>query len=302
MKLPDKKTMKSLKDLASMGQKVVLMIGVCVLFFYFLSEQIAPDGLSLGDALLLIMAALGFAVVMLIGIIYGLTAGVAIVQLIITGSNWFKKENKVSLMPLWQGKFMIGISVAVLVLLVVFVIVGMHAGVSGDMKLEKTVLCFLSIGILLLCSIFIEREGVTPRSLGANLVIGTLAIVTPLLLFHPAVVNITMIVLGVRSPPGSLIVIDNSIYPRIEEVLKKSGFNVHFCQLPSSNAWGTTDARVVWNAGGETSFISFIDRSSTEQTQYTMSTPVPKASLHVFRPGHWKLVCDGSLSGNPTPL
>lgn len=299
MKLPDRKTIKNFNDLASLGQKAIVVVGVCVLFFYCQGEQITPDGLSLGDALLLIMSALGFGVVMLIGIIYGLTAGVAIVQLMIAGINWYKKENKVSLMPLWQGKTMIGISITLLVLLTVLVLVGMHSGVAADMKLESTVLCFVAIGILLLCSVFLKREGEAARSLSANLILGTLAVVTPLLMFHPAVMNITMTVLGVRSPPGSLIVIDNSVYPKVEEALKDSGFNVRFCQLPSSNAWATTDARVVWHGVGVTSFVRFIDPSSTEQTQYTVSTPIPKASLQVFRPEHWKLTCDKTLSGKP---
>ena len=298
MKLPDKKTIKNLKDLASLGQKVVLVIGICVLFFYFLSEQIAPDNLSLGDAFLLIMAALGFGIVMLVGIIYGLVGSIAIVQLMIVIVNWLKKVNKVSLVPLWQGKLMIWISIIFLLLTTILVVMGERSGTASDMKLEQTVLCFLAIGILLLGSVFLKREGEEPRGLTANFVLAVVMIVTPLLVFHPAVMNITMVVLGVRSSPGSLVVIDNSAYPGIEEVLKESGFNIRFCQLPSSNAWGTTDARVVWNGGGETSFVNFIDPSSTDQTQYTMSIPIPKASLHVFRPWHWKMVCDNTLSGH----
>jgi MFS family permease len=292
MKLPSSETTKSLNDLASLGQKLILSLGVFVLFCYCFSEQIMPDGLSLGDAVVLIMAALSFGLVMLVGTVYGMTAGVCIVQAMVLIANALKKENKVSLAKMWQGKSMMVMSIILLIVLVLFVVVGHYMNAAGDMKLEQTVLCFIAIGMLLICALGIKREEEKPRTLTANIFIGALVTFTPLLVFHPAVMNITMITLGIRSVPGSLIVVDASAYPKVQEVIERSGLNINFCRLQGSGSWATTDARAVWHGVGATSFVSFMEPSPEGAPVKSVSTYIPKDSLHVFRPSNEKFSCD----------
>lgn len=295
VKLPDKETLDRLKDLASLAQKAILAVGVWILFCYCLSERIMPDGLSLGDAMILIMIALGFGVVMTLGVWYGMIAALAPAKLILAVGNAITKGKRSSFTAFWRDKVMTLISVVFLFLLGVLVLIGMTTGSTSDMKLGQTVGCFVTIGLLLLWLFAVKYEDKKPRSLTWTLVLCALAIVTPVVVFHPAVMDITMAGFGIRSAPGSLIVIDAADYPKIEEVMIQSGLNAHFCRLSKSGNWATTDARVVWHGVGITSFVSFRDSSSAGK--HTISIPVPKASLQVIRPEHWTFDCDKTLSG-----
>lgn len=294
VKLPAKETLDRFKDIASLAQKAILAMGVWILFCYCLSEQIMPDGLSLGDAMVFIIIALGFGVVMVMGITYGTFIALAPLKLLmaITGAN--KKESKASLATFWQGKFMTAISIVCMVLFGLLVVVSVYTGIASDMKLEQTILCYFTIGMLLLCIFAVKHEDRKSLGLPWKLGLGALAIVTPVLTLHPAAMNITMTALGIRSAPGSLIVIDAGDYPKVEELVTQSGLNVHFCQLPKSGNWATTDARVVWHGVGANSFVSFLDRPSAGQ--YSIATSVPKADLQIIRPGHLRFDCDRTLS------
>lgn len=295
MNLPAKEKLDQLKDLISLAQKTLLGVGVWILFCYCLSEQIRPDDLSLGDAMVLIMIALGFGVVMTVGIGYGIIAALAPIKLSIALSNAAKKDNKLSLPTVLQGKFMTSVSAVLLLLLCLLILVGEYSDTASDMKVTQTVTCFVVIGMLLLVIFFVRREGNELRSHTWNLALGTLAIVTPIVTLHPAAMNITMTALGIRSAPGSLIVFNPADYQGIEELLTQSGLKVHFCKLPKSGKWATTDARVVWHGVGATSFVSFLDRPSAGR--YTVATSVPKANLQVIHPEHWTFNCDNTLSG-----
>lgn len=300
MKLPSKETLDLVKGLTSLAQKAILAVGVLILVCYCLSEQIMPDGLSLGDAMTLIMIALGFGVVMVVGIAYGMIAALAPTKLMLVIINAIKKGNRAAFAPFWQGKFMTITSMVCLLLIGLFVLVGMHAGTASDMKLGQTILCYFTIGMLLLCIFAVKQEDRKPLSFAWSLGLGALAIVTPVLTLHPAAMNITMTALGIRSAPGSLIVLDSADYPKIEELVTHSGLSVHFCQLPKSEKWGTTDARVVWRGVGAMTFVSFLDRPSAGR--YAISTSVPKANLQVVRPEHLKFDCDNTLAGKVVTL
>jgi hypothetical protein len=301
VKLPAKETLDRFMYFASLAQKAILVVGVWILFCYCLSEQIMPDGLSIGDAMTLIMVALSFGVVMTVGIAYGMFAALAPVQFMLAIVNAIKKENKPSFTTLWRGKIMTSMSVMFLLLIALLVLMSMSTGTASDMKFGRTVGCFIVIGMMLLCFFAVKRDDDKPRGLAWNLTLGALAIFAPILTIHPAVMNITMTALGIRSAAGSLIVIDASQYPKIDEVLTQSGLNVHFCQLPKSGNWATTDARVVWHGVGNTSYVAFLDRPSAGQ--HTIATPIPKNSLQVIRPGHWEFDCDKTLTGKAvTPL
>lgn len=295
MTLPAKEALDRLKDLASLSQKAILAVGVWILFCYCLSERIMPDGLSLGDAMILIMIALGFGVVMILGVGYGMIAALAPAKLILSVANAIKKGKKSSFTAFWRDKVMTSMSIVFIFLLGVLVLSGMSTRSASDMKLGQTVGCFVTIGLLLLWLFALKYEDEKPRSLTWNLFLGALVIVTPVVMLRPALMDITMSGFGIRSVPGSLIVIDAADYPKIEEVITQSGLNAHFCRLSKSGNWATTDARVVWHGVGITSFVSFRDRSSAGQ--HTISIPVPKASLQVIRPEHWTFDCDKTLSG-----
>ncbi|WP_143154199.1 hypothetical protein [Rhodanobacter sp. OK091] len=162
MKLPDKETLDRLKDLASLAQKAILAVGVWILFCYCLSERIVPDGLSLGDAMILIMIALAFGVVMILGVGYGMIAALAPAKLILAVGNAIKKGKKPSFAPFWRDKVMTSASIVLLFLLGVLVLFGMNTSSASDMRLGQTVGCFITIGLFLLRIFAVKYEDEKP--------------------------------------------------------------------------------------------------------------------------------------------
>ena len=297
MKLPKKEELERLKELASLGQKIILAVGVWILFCYCLSEKIMPDGLSLGDAMLLVLVTLGFGVVMAIGVVYGTFAALAPTKLIVVLCNYFDKSGqKRSLPTFFEGGFMTAVSIFCLAVFVLFGMWGSSKATAPDMKLLPTLACFSCIGLLLLSCFAIKRDGDNPRKLIWSISLGLMAVILPIATIHPALMNITMTTLGIRSVPGSLVIVSAAERDSLEELAAQAEINIEFCQLPKSGQWATTDIRVVWHGIGTTSFVSLMDR--TPNGSRTLDIPLPKGDIQVVRPENLFFECSKVLSSH----
>ena len=131
--------------------------------------------------------------------------------------------------------------------------------------------------------------------MASNVALAIASILGPIFVLHPALSEITMTALGVRSVPGSLVLLSNEDHQKLDEIAKNSGLVINFCQLPSSGKWATTDVRVVWHGIGTTSYIRLLDHASGGE--YALAVSMPKSSIEIVNPARIKLLCEKVLQG-----
>lgn len=298
MKLPSKELLEQLKEIISIGRTTVVVIGVLVLFFYCISERVMPDGLSLGDALLLILIALGFGIIVLVGTLYGAITTLWFVQLLVSGVNRLKPAAP----PTTLRPALRGFQIVSVLCCVIFVIAGFASysvGGSIGWQVLRTILFFPLVGFVLLLVFGVTNPASKLPGLRWSLGFAVLIFLSGMIATKPALLDLTMITMGIRSSPGALIVVSDSDHERLDELARQSGLTLEFCQLPRSSQWGTRDARAIWHGIGSTSWIKLLDRDTDGKD--SLLVPIPRTSLEVIRPENVSLTCKGTLGYRPAP-
>ncbi|CAG9256070.1 conserved membrane hypothetical protein [Burkholderia diffusa] len=301
MKIPSKEQTEQLKNLLSIAQASVVVIGVLVVFLYCASENITPDGLSLGDAFFLIWIALGFGFMLVVGTQLGLM--VALIP-----AKWFLAfidrlnggRTSHQLTPYFQEPFLRLGSGFGLFAIALGVVLAVVTKTTFDWVAIRTGGFFVLYGGALLVSCFARNtkrqpiraySGLTMLALASSMFIVCLGSIKPELL------NYTMQLMGIRSEPRALLVVSSTDHDRLDELAKQSGISMDFCKLPRSNSWGTLDARAVWHGIGTTSYVKLLD--SITDGRRNLLVPIPRANLEVVRPKLVSLTCKDALGLKP---
>jgi len=302
MKLPDKEMLEQMKSLGSLARSAIVSMGVALFFVYCWSEHILPDGLSIGDALLLILIALGFGVVLVFGIVYGAVVAIWFIRLL----SWFGKSRLghyvgiKSVRSLHPSMMSLDALICSILCAFVFTVLAVGAYIHtspDDLGLERTLWFFPACGLFLLIVFATTSEVQQPLTMKFKAALGAGLVFAFLLSFRPVLLNMTFMAFGLRSNPAALIVISADEHARLEGLAKQSGLHVDFCQLPDSPKWATLNARAIWHGIGTTSYLSLIDQGSSGNR--TLTVPVPRSDVEIIHPSHVTLTCKGSLGSTP---
>ncbi|AJX93923.1 hypothetical protein ISJ10_23245 [Burkholderia pseudomallei] len=279
LKLPSKDHLESLKIVANFGQASVIVAGVLLAFFYCAAERITPSGLSLGDVFSLVIITLGFGVLMIVGCGYGILATIFPLQCLIWVIERRNRQpaQRIEVIPALQGKGTALMSIFLLALFLLL-IYGLHAG-APDLNASRTLSFFPIFGFFL--NFVFSTRWPAGRSLAP---LSRIALAIALLgaiigSVHPALLNFTMTIIGVRSEPAALIVVDKDEHARLEELAKQNGLDIRFCKLSATDSWATRDARAIWHNIGSTSYIRLLDR--TTNGQRNLRVPIAQDHLNV---------------------
>lgn len=301
MTLPTKDQIEQTKNLLSIGQILVVAIGVLVVFSYCASEQVTPDGLSLGDAFFLIWIALGFGFLMIVGTLFGMLAALYPVKWYIGFINRLNKNRTAhELSPLLNQLMWPMISILLIMGVAVGVALAIYSKNTPDWGVLRTCGFFVCFGAMLLLFCFSQdknRQQIRVGKTLSSLAIAVLMFISSVALIKPELLNYTMRLMGIRSDPGALLIISQADHEHLAELAKESGIAVEFCKLPQSSRWGTIDARAVWNGIGSTSYIQLLDHG--EDGRRNLLVPIIRANLEVVRPSKLSLTCKGTLGFIP---
>ncbi len=281
LKLPLKDELESVKLIASLAQAAVIVAGVLLVFLYCAAERITPAGLSLGDVFFIVMIAIGFGVVMTVGALYGMLAALLPLKCMIWLAERRDRQpnHGVQLVPGLQGKGTSMLSAFFLVVFLLLIFATLERGTSNS-SAARTFAFFPILGFFLLF-MFGTRwptgQVLAPLSRALLAIALTTAVVGAV---HPALLDFTMTIVGIRSEPSAVIVVNKTEHVRLEELARQNGMDVHFCALPNSDLLATRDARAIWHNIGERSYIRLLDRAT--QGQRSLRVPLERKNLDVI--------------------
>ncbi len=271
MNIPSKEAIDQISGAGALIRSAIVVIGVGVVFFYCLNEHMVPDGLSLGDVLLLVLIALSFGLLLVAGLFFGVIAALAPFRLAI---YLLTKCQRTATPPVVRGALTgYGLPIAsctMLLTIIALALISYCSGASVKPWMKFSGFCILGGFFMLMIFGLILPERLRLTALGAYAVAGALLLYC-LLACQPPLLNMTMVALGVRSGAGSLILVSNEDHERIYALAQLAGIPIRFCQLPGTSQWATHDARTIWHGIGTTSYLAL-----GKQTQATLTTPFPE--------------------------
>lgn len=244
--------------------KAVLLLGGLILVAYCYFESIVPEGLSLGDAFFLASAAFSFTCIALIGIGFGAFSALWALKLVVVANNFRLKRRgeppAASLHRAVDNGSTVFMSLVVALAFASTLI--FLRDQSPDARMHATLLFFAAAGAIAGILLLIVPTK-APRP-GIRLTVSFLAMTLFGLLVatRPALLNLAMVNLGVRSAPGQVVVFSDAEHTQLAAIATASGVKVQFCKLPSTDKWGTRDARAVWHGVGGSSYIRLFDEAN----------------------------------------
>lgn len=301
MKIPSKEQTEQLKNLLSIAQTSVVVIGVLIIFLYCAAENFTPDGLSLGDAFFLIWIALGFGIMLVFGTQLGLILALIPIKwflAFIDRLNGGRTSNQ--LLTFFQERFFLVASVFGWFGIAFGVVLAVVTRTTFDWTAIRTGGFFVLYGGMLFIFCFTrdtKRQPIRVHSAMTTLVLTGLMFGSCLGMVRPELLNYTMQFMGIRSESGALLVVSSTDHDRLDELAKQSGISINFCKLPRSSSWGTLDARAIWHGIGSTSYVKLLD-SATEGAR-NLLVPIPRANLEIVRPKMISLTCKDALGFKP---
>ncbi|AIY43005.1 hypothetical protein LT85_3847 [Collimonas arenae] len=273
--------------------KLILAIGVVLVFVYCFSEGFSITGLSISDVFLFTYVAFSFSAIYTIGIIFG---GFTTLWFI-NGLAWLfnRRKNKKSeaiVYPLLTGYntvslFLFVLAVAAGILLKVDPVGRLNADYS------TAIFYFISTGFFV-CLIFgiriTEPENALSKKMGVLIVL--LVAIAYIVLIHPALLNLTMSQMGIRSKSSDVILLDSESYKKTISVAKLYGIPVKACQIPGQSTWVVEHLNVIWNFFGDKSYLEIFQvNQNTGNIFKSRQFFVPKTGVDIIRGGNQDLRC-----------
>lgn len=230
-----------------------LAIGGLVLFTYLGGEGIFPRGLSLGDSLLLIYAASMFGFIMLVGISFGAAFSYWLLFLIVEVMERIQKNKSdgMTIHPAIKGW---GFVVTSLFMFLLFALGFYYSSLSGSPENFSVFAYFFAVGISLLFFWGVRRKG-EGGAVKNKLSIFFLIIIMLILSLKPALSNLTMTAIGLRSSSGELVALNFEDKEKVIAVAALHGLKVSFCGIANTGLYGTLNLLVIWHRVGETSYV-----------------------------------------------
>lgn len=264
------KVLESLKSIASflphlfsLAWKTVIVLGGVVLVAYCYFENILPDGLSTGDVFFLASAAFSIASIAIVGFGYGAFAGLWLIRLMVFLQTRHRARRGLdassTLHKAISDKFLTVMSFLVAM---PFILLIFFAHAAPDVHFRGTLGFFMAVGGFATLMFGVLPVAAQRRSLRLTFGVCTIAAFGILVATRPAILNLAMVNLGVRSNPGELILVSDAAHTQLAAAAKVSDIQIGFCSIPESNQWGTRDVRVVWHGIGSSSYVRLLDESS----------------------------------------
>ncbi|HKT29464.1 hypothetical protein [Dyella sp.] len=285
-----KEVLEKTKEIIFILRSIIAASGVLIVFFYCYTEHIIPDGMSFGDVIFLIFMALGFGALFVFGVFYGLVVAFAPWRGLLWLVNKTRRDPAASpwkIPPFLDGGVFMVVS---LLCLILFLLSGIESKASPDARWLGTLSYFALCGFLLLVIFGANHPSKYRLSVRLSMAIVIAIFLGLLPLTKPALLNITMTSLGIRSQQGALVLVSKDDYDRLTDLATQNGFIIDLFQFPHSSQWGMRGARVIWHGIGSTSYVRLMDKNSNDER--ALLVPIPRADLEVIR------ISDVSLNRN----
>ncbi|MBJ9616333.1 hypothetical protein KTE49_11565 [Burkholderia multivorans] len=279
LKLPSKDHLESVKLIANLVQASIVVAGILIAFFYCTGERITPSGLSLGDVFSLVIITLGFGTVMVVGCGYGMLATIFPLQCLIWVIERRNRQpaQRIEMISALQGKGPALMSIFLLALFLLL-IYELHAAAPG-FNASRTLSFFPIVGFFLNFALCTRWPAALSHTRLSRIALAIALMGMIMGCVHPELLDLTMTIIGIRSEPAALIVVDNEEHTRLEQLAKQNGLDVRFCALSASDSWATRDARAVWHNIGSTSYIRLLDRATGGERN--LRVPIGQDHLNV---------------------
>jgi hypothetical protein len=250
----------------------------------------ACDIAGIVDAYLLASTCFALFVLAIIGLGYGAFSALWIVRSLVAIRNWrLRRKGEVADFTLYSnfdGRFMIFMSFLVWL---PFAWLLIRADGAPDMRLHGTLGYFMLAGFLLVLFFGVCSSTNRPQSprLRASLI--AMLLFSSLAVTRPALLNMTMGTLGIRSLPNQLVAMSDADHIQLAQVARLNNLKVSFCKLPDTNQWGSLDVRAIWYDVGNTSFVRIYDSSS--EGRRSVVVPLDRKSVEVIRGENVRFTC-----------
>lgn len=266
----------------ALAWKVVIALGGLVLVAYCYFESIMPEGLSLGDAFFLASASFSFACIALIGVGCGAFAALWLLKLIVVVRNHrlaarglppasrlhrFVDSGSMMLMS-----FFVALPFAYLLIFV--------RDQTPDGRMHATLMFFATVGAFASIIFLIVPAQAQRRDVRFTVSICAMAVFGALVATRPALLNLAMVNLGVRSAPGQMLLFSNAEHDELAAIADASGVKVSFCKLPGTAMWGTRAVRAVWYGVGNSSYVRLFDEANASRD---VLVRVDRTAMEVLR-------------------
>lgn len=281
MQLPQKDSLEYWHTTSGLVFKIAVAAGGLLMMVYCIGEGVLPENVALGDSVFLIWCLVSFGFVSIVGTFYGAAASLWIICMMLKLGNAFQRLRGKS-----QAKFVEQLRSGPIIYAAsplcfsVFLLVAITTDARADIRLAETMGFFVLFGGFLVMAfgvIPVDGERISWR-LGVLIIGGVLVMAA--VGTRPALLNVTMSMLGVRSLPGEAVVISDSERARIAGYAKLYGIDVAFCELSGTGQAAISDAYVVWHAVGATSFVRLA--AAPKSFNKGIVVPTPRKDLTVI--------------------
>jgi len=247
------------KNLFPAAWIISLTAGGLIILSYLATERIFPRGLTFGDSLLLVYSASMFGAVLLIGTLMGAATIYWLFFFVTTAlirlKKWRSANADLEIHPSINSYIFAVLSLSFTALIILTICA---RSPLPNSEYIPTLIYFLITGGFLLAIFGTKSKSKPPLKI--KLLIFVAMIAALMVQIKPALLNITMITIGVRSWPGELVTVNDKDKKKIEGISRLHGLSVDFCDIADTNLRGTKDLEVVWHHIGEVSYVRIIGK------------------------------------------
>lgn len=280
--------------LAIDSSKVILAVGISLVFLYCFTEGFAISGLTISDIFLFSYVAFSFTLLYVIGFFLGGCALVWSVNLLAWLLNGRKKDGNAVVHPWLKGWWNTICSLALFVVFVLFGLVNTftHATTSNA-DYWSWIGYFLLVGFFACLMLGINSRVVkNDPPLIKKWLFVLLISISFLLLVRPHLLNLTMSQMGIRSKTSDVILLDSESYQKTISVAKLHHILTRACQIPEQSTWIVENLSVVWYGFGDKGYLEISQVNPvTGKRDNIRQFSVPKTGVEMIRGGSQYLKC-----------
>jgi hypothetical protein len=295
-------SIKSLIDLTqasfAIAWKAVLLLGGLIVVAYCYLESIVPEGLSLSDAFFLASAAFSLTCIALIGVGFCAFATVWAIKFLVIGINFrLKRRGQLPTHSLHSAfdngstvfmSFLVALPLAYLLIFV--------RDQAPDTRMHATLIFFTAVGAIAAILLLIVPATTRERNVRLSLSFLAMTVFAALVVTRPAILNLAMVNLGVRSAPGQIVLFSDAEHTQLAAIASANDVKVQFCKLSDTDKWGTRNARAVWHGVGGSSYVRLFDENDASRNVLVRAN---RADVEVLRAERTRFNCPSGSTSAP---
>jgi len=167
---------------------------------------------------------------------------------------------------------------------------------APDARMHETLMFFAAVGAITAILLLIVPAKAQRSNLRVTVSFLAMAVFGMLVATRPAILNLAMVNLGVRSAPGQVVIFSDAEHTHLAGIAAAHGLKVQFCKLPTTDVWGTRDARAVWHGVGGSSYIRLFDEIDAGRDVLVRAD---RADVEVLRGERTSFSCAPALAAAP---